>query len=385
VKTRIPAALTCVAFVCSALADCRAAENSDHKPAAKIEQRIFGKTTIGVEVKIYTLTNTNGMVAKVSDYGATLTELWVPDHDGKLADVVLGFDQLEKYQARRLFFGAVVGRVANRIANGRFTLDGKEYVLAKNNPPNHLHGGVKGFDTQIWKSRPLPAEKNQARVEFTYTSIDGEEGYPGALNVTVVYTLTDSNELHIDYSATTDQATPINLSNHSFFNLAGSGTILDHVLTVNADRFTPVDRTLIPTGEVTAVKDSGLDFTKSRRIGERIDEYRNFANGYDHNFVLNSGGGKIAFAARVEEPQSGRVMEIFTTQPGLQFYTGNRLDGRMTGVGGIVFSQHAGFCLEPQHFPDSVNHPEFPSVVLRPGDKFQSVTIYKFTTKDKNG
>ena len=334
-----------------------------------------------MEVKIYTLTNANGMVAKVTAYGATLTELWVPDRDGKLADVVLGFDQLEKYQARRLFFGAVVGRVANRIANGRFTLDGKEYVLAKNNPPNHLHGGVKGFDTHIWKSRPLPAEKSQARVEFTYASVDGEEGYPGTLDVTVIYTLTDSNELHIDYSATTDQTTPINLSNHSFFNLAGTGAILDHIVTINADRFTPVDRTLIPTGEITAVKDSGLDFTKPRRIGERIEEFRNFANGYDHNFVLNTGGSKLAFAVRVEEPKFGRVMEIFTTQPGLQFYTGNRLDGRLTGVGGIVFSQHAGFCLEPQHFPDSVNHPDFPSTILRPGETFKSTSIYKFTTK----
>lgn len=336
--------------------------------------------TNGLEVKIFTLTNSKGMVVKVTEYGATLTELWVPDRHGKFADVVLGFDRLDEYVNRPSYFGPIVGRVANRIAQGRFTLDGKEYTLAKNNGPNHLHGGVKGFDKRVWKSRPLPATANEVAIEFTYTSPDGEEGYPGTLNVTVVYTLTDANELRLDYTATTDEATPINLSNHSFFNLAGSSNILGHVLTINADRYTPVDKTLIPTGEIFPVKDTGLDFTKPRRIGERIDEFRSFPGGYDHNFVLNSSGRKLTFCARVEDPNSGRVMEISTTEPGLQFFSGNRLDGRFTGVGGVEYIQYGGLCLEPQHFPDSINHPDFPNTVLRPGGTFKSATAYKFTT-----
>jgi aldose 1-epimerase len=348
------------------------------KQTAKIEQRIFGTTKDGTPVRIYSLTNSKGMTAKVTEYGAMLTELWVPDQNGKLADVVLGFDTLEQYLNGPPFFGSTVGRVANRIAKGRFTLDGKEYVLATNRPPNHLHGGFNGFDKRVWKSRPLSATGSEVAVEFTYTSPDGEEGYPGTLNVKVVYTLTDASELRIDYTATTDKATPVNLTNHSFFNLAGGGNILDHVLTLNADHYTPADATLIPTGEIVSVKGTGLDFTKPRRMGERIDEFRSFANGYDHNFVLNGVGGKLALCARVEEPKSGRVMEIWTTEPGVQFFTGNRLDGKFTGVGGVVYHQHAGFCLEPQHFPDSINKPNFPSVVLRPGDTFKSGTAYRF-------
>jgi aldose 1-epimerase len=363
-----------------ALASCSTTPTSPHrKQTARFEQRIFGTATDGTPVRIYTLTNSKGMVAKVTEYGAMLTELWVPDRDGKLADVVLGFDSLEQYLNGPSFFGSTVGRVANRIAKGRFTLNGKEYVLATNRPPNHLHGGFKGFDKRIWKSRPLPTTDSAVAVEFTYMSPDGEEGYPGTLNVMVVYSLTDANELRIDYVATTDKATPVNFTNHSFFNLAGAGSIVDHLLTLNADRYTPSDATLIPTGEIAPVKGTGLDFTKPRRMGERIEEFRSFANGYDHNFVLNSGGGEFAWCARVEEPKSGRVMEIRTTEPGVQFFTGNRLDGKFTGIGGVTYNQHGGFCLEPHHFPDSINKPNFPSVVLRPDAMFKSSTVYKFT------
>jgi aldose 1-epimerase len=369
--------LACAAFVLTGCSTNPSRSVEKHSPG--IEQRVFGTTKDGTPVRIYTLTNAKGMVAKVTEYGAMLTELWAPDRDGKPADVVLGFDSLEQYLNGPQFFGSTVGRVANRIANGRFTLDGREYVLATNRPPNHLHGGFNGFDKRVWQSRPLPAPGKEVAVEFTYTSVEGEEGYPGTLDVKVVYTLTAVNELRIDYSATTDKATPVNLTNHSFFNLAGAGSILDHVLRLDADRYTPADSTLIPTGEIAPVQGTGLDFTRPRRMGERIDEFRSFANGYDYNFVLNSGGGKLAFCARVEEPKSGRVMEIRTTEPGMQFFTGNRLDGRFTGVGGVVYHQHAGFCLEPQHFPDSINKPHFPSVVLRPGATFKSSTAYRFT------
>jgi aldose 1-epimerase len=374
-------ALACAVLV---LTSCSTTPTSlPRKQTARIEQRVFGTATDGIPVKIYTLTNGKGMVAKVTEYGAMLTELWVPDRDGKFTDVVLGFDSLEQYLNGPSFFGSTVGRVANRIAKGKFMLDGKEYVLATNRPPNHLHGGFKGFDKRVWKSRPLPVTDSVVAVEFTYTSPDGEEGYPGTLNVTVVYSLTDANELRIDYTATTDKATPVNLTNHSFFNLAGAGSVLNHLLTLNADHYTPADATLIPTGEIVPVKGTGLDFTKPRRMGERIDEFRSFANGYDHNFVLNSGGGKLARCARVEEPKSGRVMEIRTTEPGVQFFTGNRLDGKFTGIGGVTYRQHGGFCLEPHHFPDSINKTNFPSVVLRPGEVFKSSTAYQFTTIKK--
>jgi aldose 1-epimerase len=351
----------------------------EHSASPGIEHKVFGKLSDGTEVRIYTLTNGKGMVAKVAEYGAMLTELWVPDSDGKLADVVLGFENLEQYLNGPSYFGATVGRVANRIADGKFTLDGKEYVLGTNRPPNHLHGGFKGFDKRVWKLSALRVTDSDAAVEFSYISADGEEGYPGTLRVSVVYTLTSANELRIDYRATTDKATPVNLTNHSFFNLAGSGSILDHLLRLNATYYTPADATLIPTGEIAAVRRTGLDFTRSRRMGERIEEFRTYANGYDHNFVLNRRGPGLALCARVEEPKSGRVMEIWTTEPGAQFYTGNRLDGKFTGIGGVVYNQHSAFCLEPHHFPDSLNHPNFPSVVLRPGDTFNSTTVYRFT------
>ena len=346
---------------------------------------MFG-TRDGADVRIFTLTNANGMVAKVTEYGATLTELWVPDRDGRLGNVVLGYERLDDYVAAPFYLGATLGRVANRIANGQFTLDGQTYTLATNRAPNHLHGGVRGFDKRLWTAhvdRGGPETMGHGsgrKVIFAYTSPDGEEGYPGTVHVTVTYTLTDANELRIDYSATTDKATPINLTNHSFFNLAGSGTILDHVLTLNADRYTTVNASLIPTGEIAPVIGTALDFLRPHRIGERIAEVPGVANGYDHNFVLNGPRDVPDLAARVEEPGSGRIMEIWTTEPGMQFFTGNRFDGTFPGVGGAVYNRHAGFALETQHFPDSINHPEFPSVVLRPGETFRSSTVYRFRT-----
>jgi aldose 1-epimerase len=360
------------------LADC-AAKPDARTMRVTIEHDRFGKTSDGADVVLYTLTNAHGMVAKVAEYGAMLTELWVPDRDGKLADVVLGFDRVEQYEQSTFFLGATLGRVANRIANGRFTLDGHEYVLATNRAPNHLHGGVKGFDKRVWTSRWLPVSDSTVAVEFRYTSPDGEEGYPGTLHVTVTYTLTDANELRLEYSATTDKPTPVNLTNHSLFNLAGTGTVLDHVLTINAARYTPVNATLIPTGELASVTGTALDFTRPHRIGERIEALRATTNGYDNNFVLNSGGGALAIAAHVDDPVSGRTMEISTTEPGMQFFTGNRLDGTVSGVGGVMYHQHAGFSLETQHFPDAVNHQSFPSVIRRPGETFHSTTVYRFT------
>jgi aldose 1-epimerase len=347
----------------------------------KLESKVFGRTPEGTEVKIYTLSNTKGMTVKITEYGGIITELWVPDRNGKPGDVVLGFDNLDRYLKGHPFFGAIAGRVANRIAKGKFTLDGKEFTLAVNNGPNHLHGGLKGFDKKVWKSRPLRGLSREAAVEFTYTSPDGEEGYPGTLKAKVIYTLTDDNELRIDYEATTDKPTIVNLTNHSYFNLAESGSILDHVLMINADRYTAADDTLIPTGELAPVKGTGLDFTQPRRIGDRIADYMSFAKGYDHNFALNSGGRALAMAARVSEPKSGRVMEVWTTEPGVQLYCGNHLDGSLKGVGGAVYQQHTGFCLETQHFPDSINKPSFPSVVLRPGQTFKSTTAFRFAAK----
>lgn len=362
---------------------CCTTKTSDAAPTKtmKLEHKVFGKTPDGAEVKIYTLSNSKGMTAKITEYGGIITELWMPDRNGKPGNIVLGFDNLDRYVKGHPFFGAIAGRVANRIAKGMFTLDGKEYTLAVNNGPNHLHGGIKGFDKKVWKSRPLRGLSREVAVEFTYTSADSEEGYPGTLTTTVVYTLTDDNELRIDYTATTDKATIVNLTNHSYFNLGESGSILDHVLMINADRYTAADDTLIPTGELAPVTGTGLDFTQPRRIGEHIADYMTFAKGYDHNFVLNSGGKSLALAARVEEPKSGRVMEVWTTEPGVQLYSGNHLDGSLTGVGGVVYRQHAGFCLETQHFPDSINKPSFPSVVLRPQQTFKSTTSLRFTPK----
>jgi aldose 1-epimerase len=351
------------------------------KEKATLQEMPFGKTSDGTPVELYILRNANGMKAKIITYGAILTELDVPDKNGKIGDVVLGFDDLKGYLAGHPYFGATVGRVANRIAKGKFTLDGQEYKLATNNGPNALHGGIKGFDKVVWKAEPKHGGDTLS-VKFTYRSPDGEEGYPGNLATSVTYTLTDKNELKIDYTATTDKATPVNLSNHSYFNLAGpgSGDILGHELMLAADKYTPVDDTLIPTGKIEPVKGTPLDFTKPEKIGARIDQLKGEPGGYDHNFVLNGGGKSLALAARVVEPKTGRVMEMYTTEPGVQFYTGNFLDGSIKGRGG-VYKKHQGFCLEAQHFPDSVNHDNFPSVILRPGKTYTQTTVYKFSTK----
>ena len=349
-----------------------------------ITQSDFGKTHEGEQVDLYTLTNAHGLTAKIMTYGAIVTELHVPDKAGKNADVVLGFNNLEQYLAGHPFFGAIAGRYANRIANGKFTLDGKEYSLHVNNGPNSLHGGKKGFDKVIWKAETMKGSDGPG-LKLTYVSKDGEEGYPGTLTSIVTYTLTNKNELKIDYDAKTDQPTVLNLTNHSYFNLAGenSGTVLDAVLTLNADRFTLVDATAIPTGELQSVKGTSMDFTSPHTIGERIAQVPGSKDGgYDHNFIINDGGnGKLTMAAKVKEPKSGRTMEVWTTQPGVQLYTANFLDGKTTGIGGTKYARYDAFCLETQHYPDSPNHASFPTTTLRPGEKYHHVTIYKFATE----
>jgi aldose 1-epimerase len=360
--------------------------DTTQKPAVKeknemsIAKESFGHTPDGKEITLYTLTNPNGIKAKIMNYGATLVSLETPDRNGDLADITLGFDTFDGYLTDHPYFGVIVGRYANRIGKGRFVLDGVEYKLATNNGPNHLHGGIKGFDKVVWKVNEVKANDNIAAVKLSYLSKDGEEGYPGNLTCSVVYTLTKDNELKIDYEAKTDKTTVINMTNHAYWNLAGQGNgdILGHELMINADKYTPVDEGLIPTGEIKNVKNSPMDFTKPMAIGSRIDKV---TGGYDHNYVLNSGGGKLALAAKVYEPTTGRVMEIYTTEPGIQFYSGNFLDGSITGKSGKVYKKHYGFCLETQHFPDSPNKPQFPSVVLKPGEKYQTETVHKFSTK----
>lgn len=343
----------------------------------------FGRMPDGSPVRLYTLRNKNGMTVKVTEYGLIITELHVPDRTGKPGNVVLGFDNLDRYLKGHPFFGAIAGRVANRIGGARFTIDGREYTLAKNNGPNHLHGGLQGFDKKLWTSRPLPCTANEAAVEFEYTSPDGEEGYPGNLRVIVRYTLTAENELRIDYTATTDKPTPVNLTNHSYFNLAGEGDVLGHELMVAADFYTPTDEGLIPTGEIRTVRGTALDFTSPVKIGARINEtgLKPGGYGYDHNFVLRSGGQSLALAANVYDPATGRVMDVLTTEPGVQLYTANHMDGSIVGTGGVRYPRHAGLCLETQHFPDSINKPHFPSVLLRPGHTYRSTTVFKFTTR----
>jgi aldose 1-epimerase len=346
-----------------------------------IEKEVFGRMPDGTAVQIYTLNNGKGVVLKITEYGAIVTQIQAPDRNDKPGNVALGFDSLDRYLEGHPFFGTIAGRVANRVAGGRFTLDGREYILARNNGPNHLHGGLKGFDKKLWKSRPLPLTDHEAGVELSCFSPDGEEGYPGNLSLTVNYILTDRNEWRIEFHATTDKATPINLTNHSYFNLAGSGDVLDHELWLDADHYTPVDDGLIPTGEIRSVKGTPLDFTRPTAIGARFYETGLKPAGYDHNFVLNGSGRGLAPAARVRDPKSGRVMEVLTTQPGVQLYTANHFAAPITGLGGVVYPRHGGFCLETQHFPDSINKPNFPTVVLRPGETFNSVTIYRFSAE----
>src|SRR5438105_6451555 len=344
----------------------------------------FGATARGEAVSVYTLKNAHGIELRVLDYGGIIVSLRVPDRNGRLDDVVLGFDSLGDYERGSPYFGALIGRYGNRIARGRFTLDGRTYTLATNNGPNHLHGGARGFDKVVWAAAPFERGDSVGLV-LNYTSPAGEEGYPGTLRATVTYTLTNANQLIFDYHATTDRATPVNLTQHSYFNLAGDGKgdILGHVVTLNADRFTPVDSTLIPTGELKSVAGTPFDFRTRTPIGARIDQddvQLRYGPGYDHNFVLNKAGDAHdpTFAARVYEPASGRVMEIYTTEPGLQFYSGNFLDGTLHGKGGVVYRRRYGFAMETQHYPDSPNKPTFPSTTLRPGESYHSRTIYKF-------
>jgi len=346
---------------------------------ATVVKSPFGRLPSGQAVALFTLTNAQGCVAKVTSYGTILTELHLPDRKGRLGDVVLGFDDLAQYLKGHPYFGCTTGRVANRIAGGKFRLDGKTYSLAVNNGPNALHGGIKGFDKKVWKAIPLLG----ATVRFDYTSADGEEGYPGRLAVTVIMKLTDDNEFLIDYTATTSKPTPINLTNHSYFNLAGRGDIRSHKVMIAADFYTPKNPDNVPTGEVRPVKGTPLDFTKPMTIGARFAALGGKPQGYDHNFVLRGNparSGEPAFCARVREPRSGRLMEVFTTEPGVQLYTANYLDGSLVGKGGVVYGRHSGLCLEAQHFPNSINIPHFPTTILRPGETYHQLTIYRFST-----
>jgi aldose 1-epimerase len=349
---------------------------------SKSNSRPFGQTQTSEAVNLYTLTNGKGMEVTISNYGGIVTSLKVPDRTGKSGDVVLGFDSLDGYLKPGPYFGAIIGRYGNRIAHGKFSLDGVEYTLAKNNGENSLHGGVRGFDKRIW----IVARRAGQSLQLTYLSKDGEEGFPGDLLATVTYTLIGANDLRIDYAATTDKDTVVNLTNHSYFNLAGQGTgdVLGHRVTIAADRFTPVDKTLIPTGELRSVAGTPFDFRQPHTIGERInsdDEQLMLGKGYDHNFVLNRTGAGLEKAARVIEPTTGRVLEVLTTEPGVQFYTANTLGPALAGKDGKVYGPHSAFCLETQHFPDSPNKPNFPSVVLKKGDHYLTTTVYRFSAE----
>jgi aldose 1-epimerase len=360
------------------------AQKKETPMSSSIAKAPFGKTADGASVDIYTLKNAAGMEVRVITYGGRLVSLKAPGRDGKFADVVLGFDSLEGYLGEHPYFGALVGRYGNRIAKGRFKLDGKEYKLAINNGVNSLHGGLKGFDKVLWVGREVPG--GDPSLELTYLSKDGEEGYPGNLTQKVTYTLTAANELKIDYAATTDKDTVVNVTNHSYFNLAGQGQgdILGHVLQLNAAKFTPVDAGLIPTGELKSVEGTPFDFRQPTVIGARInaeDEQVKRGGGYDHNFIVDGAPGTLRLAARVSEPTSGRVLEVSTTQPGVQFYTGNFLDGTVKGKGGVAYAKRSGFCLETQHFPDSPNHPDFPTTTLKPGEEYKSTTVFKFSVQ----
>jgi aldose 1-epimerase len=344
-----------------------------------INKQLYGTTAEGKTVEEYTLTNAHGVEIRIITYGGIITSIRVPDRDGAVANVVLGFNNLADYETRSPYFGCITGRYANRIAGGRFTLDGVEYRLATNDGPNHLHGGTVGFDKQVWAPTV-----NGNSLALHYLSPDGEEGYPGNLDVTVTYTLTDDNALRVDYDATTDKPTPVTLTNHSYFNLAGSGDIHGHRLMINADHYTPTDATAIPTGEIAPVDGTPFDFRTPRLIGpgQRSSHPQIvYGRGYDHNFVLKRpDDGSLVLAARVSDPGSGRVMEVLTTEPAVQFYAGNFLDATLVGSGGALYRQSDGLALETQHFPDTVNHAHFPSAVLRPGETYQSTTVFKFST-----
>jgi aldose 1-epimerase len=364
-------------------------QTSSTSSSAGVGKQPFGATPDGVPVDVYTLTNAGGVEVRAITYGGIILSLRVPDRDGTLGDVVLGCETVDAYLEASAYFGAIVGRYGNRIAGGQFTLDGQAYSLATNNGPNALHGGLVGFDKVVWRAESFE-NTDGVGVVFSHTSPDGEEGYPGTLEVRVTYTLTDANQLIFDYNAVTDRATPVNLTQHSYFNLAGDGAgdILNHELMLKASRFTPVDATLIPTGEIRGVAGTPFDFRTPTAIGGRIDadnEQIRFGGGYDHNFVLDRDeSDSPTLAARVYEPSSGRIMEVSTTEPGVQFYSGNFLDGNITGKGGRVYRRRNGFCLETQHYPDSPNRPDFPSTILRPGQEYRSRTVYTFSVKNQS-
>jgi aldose 1-epimerase len=369
-------------FVLAALTVLGAIQANAQKDPRRVKQELFGKTGDGASVHLFTLSNKNGIRVAITNYGGIITSIHTPDRNGKMGDIVLGFETLEGYLKEHPYFGALVGRYANRIGKAKFRLGGKEYRLAANNGENHLHGGLKGFDKVVWSPKTSSAA-DRSSLELTYVSKDGEEGYPGTLSVKVVYSLNDQNEFRIDYSARTDKETVLNLTNHTYFNLAGSGDILNHQLMLNADRYTPVDAGLIPTGELRAVQGTPFDFTRPSLIGSRIDqndEQLKLGKGYDHNFVLRGEAGTLRPFAEVFEAGSGRTLSLSTTEPGVQFYTGNFLDGSLQGKG-RKYDFRSGFCLETQHFPDSPNRPSFPTVVLKPGQEFQSATVWKFGVK----
>lgn len=351
-----------------------------------ITGRLFGKEQVDQQIKIYTLKNSVGMQAEITNYGGSIVSLFVPDKDGSLADVVLGFDNVDDYVKKRTFFGSIVGRHANRIENSKFTLNGEEYYLAQNDGKNHLHGGITGFDKVVWQGRIVKNGRDDA-LELSYTSVDGEENYPGNLDVKVTYTLTEQNEIKIDYHAKSDKDTIVNLTNHSFFNLAGheSGDVLDHLLMINADKFTPVDKEGIPTGEVESVDGTPMDFRSLTSIGSKLNtdyEQIKIRNGYDHNWILKNSGSIKVKAAEVYDPKSGRGMEVYTTKPGIQFYSGNYLDGSDIGKGGIVYNNRNALCLETQYFPNAMKHKHFPSPILKAGEEYKHTTIYKFVSRE---
>ena len=356
-----------------------------HAASSMITTKPFGTTSTGEKVTQYTLTNDQGASVSIINYGGIVTSLKIPDRKGKYADVVLGFKTLDEYEKPGPYFGALIGRYGNRIANGEFTLDRKTYHLARNNNGQALHGGLKGFEKVIWNAAPIETKQGPS-LKLTYVSKDGEEGYPGNLLVTATYTLTNRNELKIVYRAKTDKATIVNLTHHSYFNLSGqgSGDILDHLVTIHANKYTPVDKVLIPTGKLASVKGTPFDFRKSTPIGARINEANEQlknGKGYDHNWVADKLPGHLGMIAKVEDPRSGRVMEVISTEPGVQFYSGNFLDGTIIGKGNKVYNFRNGFCFEPQHFPDSPNHKNFPSTVLRPGETYKNTIIYRFSTE----
>lgn len=368
-------------LVITAILGVTAIASSHTNNNTSVEMEPWGEAN-GHPVYLYTLTNSQGSTMKVTNYGARVTSLKVPDEEGNMVEVVLGFDNLQDYLDNHTYFGAIVGRYGNRIANGKFTLDGEQYSLIRNNADNHLHGGHKGFDQRVWRGEAVKTSEGPS-VRLNYTSKDGEEGYPGNLEVTLVYTLTNENEFVFDIQATTDEATVVNLTNHNYYNLNGAKTdAMDHELMINADRFTPIDEGLIPTGELRPVEGTPMDFTTPTKVGKRInDDYKQLENGagYDHNYVLSGGG--MDLAATAYSPMSGILMKVYTDQPGVQFYAGNFLDGSLVGHNETAYERRYAICLETQHFPDSPNHPNFPPTVLRPGEEYSTTTVFDFSTK----